>query len=207
MYFPFLDEAPEFPASVLDALREPLENGDITLHRARGAIRYPARFQLVLAANPCPCGRAVGKGTDCVCTPMQRRRYLSRLSGPILDRMDMRISVDAAEHAALAGAAGEESAVIARRVAQARDRQAQRFADDPWSVNAQIPGARLRRDLAPAAQDRRLLDRAVADGRLTLRGHDRVLRLAWTLCDLDGADRPTVDHIGLALTLRGGDVR
>lgn len=201
----FLDEAPEFPARVLEALREPLETGDITLHRARGVARYPARFQLVLAANPCPCGMAVGKGTDCTCTPLQRRRYLARLSGPVKDRIDMRIEVPAVDVHAVGGATGETSAAIAARVATARDRQQRRFAGRSWALNAQLPGPSLRGEFAPEAGDRRLLDRAVETGRLTLRGHDRVLRLAWTIADLDGHERPTAEHIGEALTLREGD--
>ena len=204
----FLDEAPEFPARVLEALREPLETGDITLHRARGVTRYPARFQLVLAANPCPCGRGWGKGEDCSCTPMARRRYLARLSGPILDRVDMRIAVGPVDlQREETGAAPESSAVIAERVRRARERQAGRFADRPWMLNSQIPGPLLRRELAPDRADRRLLERAVESGRLTLRGHDRVLRVAWTLADLEGRERPGSEQIGLALALRGGEVR
>ncbi|UYG15492.1 YifB family Mg chelatase-like AAA ATPase [Brachybacterium huguangmaarense] len=204
----FLDEAPEFPSRVLEALREPLESGDVTLHRARGVTRYPARFQLVLAANPCPCGRAWGRGEDCSCTPLARRRYLTRLSGPVLDRIDMRIGVGPVDVRREAAAqTPEASAAIARRVARARDRQAARFAHEPWSLNAQIPGPRLRRDLAPARGEQRLLDRAVETGRLTLRGHDRVLRVAWTLADLEGCERPGAEHIGHALALRGGEAR
>lgn len=204
----FLDEAPEFPARVLEALREPLETGDITLHRARGVTRYPARFQLVLAANPCPCGRAWGRGEDCTCTPLARRRYLTRLSGPVLDRVDMRIGVGPVDvrHES-AGPAAEPSATIAARVATARARQRERFEGTAWSLNAQIPGPLLRREYAPRAADRRLLDRAVETGRLTLRGHDRVLRVAWTLADLDAVSPPTVEHVGSALALRGGEVR
>lgn len=204
----FLDEAPEFSARVLEALREPLESGDITLHRARGVTRYPARFQLVLAANPCPCGNAWGTGADCSCTPLARRRYLTRLSGPVLDRIDMRVPVGPVDvHRDATGLPGESSASVATRVADARARQRSRFADAPWSLNSQIPGPSLRREYAPREADRRLLDRAVETGRLTLRGHDRVLRLAWTLADLDAADQPSAEHIGHALALRGGDGR
>ncbi|WP_422116956.1 YifB family Mg chelatase-like AAA ATPase [Brachybacterium sp. UNK5269] len=203
----FLDEAPEFPSRVLEALREPLETGDITLHRTRGVTRYPARFQLVLAANPCPCGRSWGKGEDCSCSPLQRRRYLARLSGPVLDRVDMRVTVGPVDiHRSSTGAA-ESSAAIAARVRAARERQRERFEGRTWSTNAHLPGPLLRRDFAPARSERRLLDHAVAQGRLTLRGHDRVLRLAWTLADLDAADRPAAEHIGLALTLREGEPR
>ncbi|PZP15276.1 MAG: Mg chelatase-like protein [Brachybacterium faecium] len=203
----FLDEAPEFSSRVLEALREPLETGDITLHRSRGVTRYPARFQLVLAANPCPCGKAWGKGTDCTCSPQQRRRYLTRLSGPVLDRVDMRLGVGPVDVNRVDADPAESSAQIAERVQAARDRQRERYADHSFSINAQLPGPLLRTRFAPTPQDRRLLDHALSQDRLTLRGHDRVLRLAWTLADLDGADRPTAEHIGTALTLREGDHR
>lgn len=203
----FLDEAPEFPARVLEALREPLETGDITLHRARGITRYPARFQLVLAANPCPCGQAFGRGDRCTCTPLQRRRYLARLSGPVMDRVDMRVVVGPVDLRRAGGESAETSAVIAERVRQARRRQAMRFAGRAWSTNAHVPGARLRDEFAPEPSQRRFLDQVVANGGLTLRGHDRVLRVAWTLADLDGSDRPTAEHIGEALQLRRGDHR
>ena len=201
----FLDEAPEFPARVLDALREPLESGDITLHRARGAARYPARFQLVLAANPCPCGKAFGKGEACTCSPLQRRRYRARISGPVQDRIDMRLTLGPVDIHRTGDVDAESSAAIAARVRAARQRQHERFAGRAWSLNAQLPGPLLRREFAPAPSQRSLLDHAVSQGRLTLRGHDRVLRLAWTLADLDGSDRPDAEHIGLALTLREGD--
>lgn len=203
----FLDEAPEFPSRVLEALREPLETGDITLHRTRGVTRYPARFQLVLAANPCPCGKAWGKGDACTCTPQQRRRYRARLSGPVLDRVDMRVEVGPVDLHSAGGMPGEPSDVIAQRVSAARERQRRRFEERAWSLNAQLPGPLLRTEFAPERAERRLLDHAVAQGRLTLRGHDRVLRLAWTLADLDAADRPAAEHIGHALTLREGDPR
>lgn len=203
----FLDEAPEFSSRVLEALREPLETGDITLHRARGVTRYPARFQLVLAANPCPCGMAYGKGDRCRCTPLQRRRYLARLSGPVLDRIDMRVEVRPVDVHRVDSEPGESSAVIAARVAAARERQLSRFEGRAWSTNAHLPGPLLRKEFSPAPSERRLLDHAVAQGRLTLRGHDRVLRLAWTLADLSGVQRPDAEHIGHALTLREGEPR
>lgn len=203
----FLDEAPEFPARVLEALREPLETGDITLHRSRGVTRYPARFQLVLAANPCPCGQAYGKGDRCTCTPLQRRRYLARLSGPVLDRVDMRVRVGAVDIHRGDESGAESTAAIAARVRRARESQRRRYEGRTWSTNAHLPGPLLRREFAPERSERRLLDHAVAQGRLTLRGHDRVLRLAWTLADLAGAERPAAEHIGQALTLREGEPR
>ena len=203
----FLDEAPEFSSRVLEALREPLETGDITLHRARGVTRYPARFQLVLAANPCPCGNSWGKGERCTCTALQRRRYLSRLSGPVMDRIDMRVDVGPVDLRRSGGEPSEPSASIAARVRRARERQRSRYAGRNWSTNAHLPGPLLRTEFAPAKADLALLDHSHGQGRLTLRGYDRVLRLAWTLADLDAADRPDAVHIGEALTLRLGDPR
>lgn len=203
----FLDEAPEFPSRVLEALREPLETGDITLHRSRGVTRYPARFQLILAANPCPCGKSWGRGDGCSCTALQRRRYASRLSGPVLDRVDMRVGVGPVDVHSVGAVPAESSVEIAARVSAARIRQRDRYAGRPWSTNAHLPGPLLRKEFSPEPSERRLLDHAVAQGRLTLRGHDRVLRLAWTLADLAGADRPDAEHIGHALTLREGEPR
>lgn len=195
----FLDEAPEFSTAVLQTLRQPLEHGELVLHRAQGAARYPARFQLVLAANPCPCGMAVGKGLDCTCRPEQRRRYLGKLSGPLLDRVDLQVELQPSR---ATDAPGEPTAVVAHRVAQARAAQAARFAGLPWRTCAQAPGAWLRERLGP---DRSLvaeLDRAVDRGTLSRRGADRVLRVAWTVADLAGRDAPGRGDVGRALALR-----
>ena len=195
----FLDEAPEFSASVLETLRQPLENGELVLHRAHGAARYPARFQLVLAANPCPCGRAVGKGLDCTCRSEQRRRYFGKLSGPLLDRVDLQVELEDARSAATEG---ESTAVVAARVAQARAAGAARLAGTPWRTNAEVPGPWLRERLGA---DRALvadLDRALDRGTLSLRGVDRVLRVAWTLADLAGRTAPRRSDVALALLLR-----
>jgi len=203
----FLDEAPEFSAAVLDALRQPLETGQITIHRARAVARFPARFQLVLAANPCPCGQAESLDGACTCTPMMRRRYLGRLSGPLLDRVDLRLTVRRVGAAQMtAGGEGAVTTAEARaRVAGARDRSRERWASDGWSLNSAVPGTVLRSPawrLAP--RDRAALDRALERGALTMRGYDRVLRIAWSIVDLDEADRPSADHIGRALYLRQG---
>jgi magnesium chelatase family protein len=204
----FMDEAPEFAPAVLDALREPLESGEITVARLAARVRFPARFQLVLAANPCPCGLAAtapGADTGCTCTPMARLRYLGRLSGPLLDRVDLRIEMLAATRADLRGTSGppESTAVVAQRVAAARDRMAARLAATPWRVNAEVPGHVLRRlwrlpwDVVGEAE--RLLDRGV----LTARGVDRVVRVAWTLADLAGRDVPDAGDVRVALDCRG----
>lgn len=196
-----LDEAPEFPSSVLQTLRQPLEHGEVVLHRARGAARYPARFQLVLAANPCPCGRAVGKGLACTCTSLDRRRYFGRISGPLLDRVDVQVEVPAVRRAELRGVA-EDTATVAARVAAARAAQAVRWAGTPWRVNAEVPGRVLRERLRPDRGMLRLVDEALDRGTLTLRGADRVLRIAWTLADLAGRAAPHAGDVGAAVALR-----
>jgi magnesium chelatase family protein len=199
----FLDEAPEFSASALDALRQPLEHGELVIHRALGAARFPARFQLVLAANPCPCGWATGTGEDCACTPLARRRYLRRLSGPLLDRVDIQVEVAQVSRAQMAADLRPEStATVAARVAAARVAQRERLTQLRCSVNGEISGPELRGALALAPAARRDLDRALDRGLLTVRGYDRVQRLAWTEADLDGCDTPTRDHVGRALLLR-----
>ncbi|GEL94360.1 YifB family Mg chelatase-like AAA ATPase [Cellulomonas composti] len=195
----FLDEAPEFSTAVLQTLRQPLEHGELVLHRANGTARYPARFQLVLAANPCPCGRAVGKGLDCSCRVEQRRRYFGKLSGPLLDRVDLQVELGPARADAVAG---ESSATVAARVRAARDAQAARLAGTPWRTNAEVPGGWLRERLGADRSLMSGLDRAVDRGTLSLRGVDRVLRVAWTLADLAGRDAPNPSDVGHALALR-----
>ena len=201
----FLDEAPEFRPMVLDALRQPMESGVVLLARASGAVRYPARFQLVLAANPCPCAAAFE--VDCCCAPTVRRRYLSRLSGPLLDRVDIRVDLPPLSPAALSQVESVEegSAVIAGRVAAARERAAARWAGSGWSVNAEVPGSVIRRRWRPRPREAAVLDRAVRAGRLTGRGYDRVLRLALTSADLAGRDEPSGLDLATALGLRLGE--
>ncbi|MDI2129263.1 YifB family Mg chelatase-like AAA ATPase [Yinghuangia seranimata] len=202
----FLDEAPEFSTRALDALRQPLEGGTVTVARSAGTLRFPARFLLVLAANPCPCGRFAGKGMDCTCSPVMRAKYLARLSGPLLDRIDVRVTVDPVSRAELLEPAGtgESTDVVAARVHEARARAHARYADTPWTMNAEVPGRELRTRwstdpdaLASAARD---LERGI----LTARGLDRVLRVAWTIADLRGHDRPALADVDAALEFRTG---
>ena len=199
----FLDEAPEFKSEVLQTLRQPLESGRVTIARARSSVTYPARFQLVLAANPCPCGFGFGNGLRCTCSPQRRRTYAARLSGPLLDRVDLQVHVPAVTTAALVGTLGESTAVVAARVALARATAAQRWRADGWQRNADVPGRTLRtgRWRLPGAVTADL-DRALDRGLLTLRGYDRTLRLAWTHADVAGHLQPTADDLGLALLLR-----
>jgi magnesium chelatase family protein len=200
----FLDEAPEFSPRVLEALRQPLEQGELHIQRAGGMARFPARFQLVLAANPCPCGMASGKGLDCTCSPMARRRYLARLSGPLLDRLDLQVQVAPMNKAGLLGQPGESSALVAARVAAARELAGLRLKGTPWRRNSQVPGKWFRERYATSPGVTRDLYRALDAGAISLRGADRVLRLTQTIADLAGRDYPTAGDAGLAMMLRMG---
>lgn len=199
----FLDEVTEFERRSLETLRQPLESGTLTLHRALGSASYPARFQLVMAANPCPCGRSSGKGLDCTCTATARRKYLGRLSGPLLDRVDLQIEVPAVSRAdLLAESAREGSADVRVRVAAARAAQAERFAARRWQTNAEVTPGWLRTICPLPRPVTAALDRQFDRGDLTMRGYDRVLRLAWTLADLGGRDRPGREDVEGAVLLR-----
>ncbi|WP_407360624.1 YifB family Mg chelatase-like AAA ATPase [Microbacterium sp. LBN7] len=203
----FLDEAAEFSRAALDALRQPLESGVIDVHRAGFTARFPAGFQLLLAMNPCPCGNYGVRGAECVCPPAGIRRYAMRLSGPLRDRVDIDLSVTrVAASRATAGGRSEVTTARAReRVETARARAADRWRSTPWRRNADVPGTWLRQGalrLPPAT--RAALDRALERGSLTLRGYDRVLRLAWTMADLADLESPGLDEIGRALHLKRG---
>ncbi|WP_454044243.1 YifB family Mg chelatase-like AAA ATPase [Cellulosimicrobium sp. Marseille-Q8652] len=199
----FLDEAPEFGARVLQTLRQPLEHGELVIHRAAGSARYPARFQLVLAANPCPCGRSVGRGLDCTCSAVAQRRYFGRLSGPLLDRVDVQVEVRPVTRVERASAvAPESSATVAARVLAAREAAARRLAGTGWRTNAEVPGTWLRDRLGPDPGLLRDVDTALDRGTLSLRGADRVLRLAWTVADLAGREAPSRADVGAGLALR-----
>jgi magnesium chelatase family protein len=202
----FLDEAPLFEARALDALRQPLESGQVVLHRSGGAVRYPARFQLVLASNPCPCGK---RASECQCPSLVKRRHAQRLSGPLMDRIDLKVTVEPVAHSDLLGSpdARETTETVAARVAAARTAAAHRWRDTPWRVNAAVPGAVLRGSrwlppravLAPA-------ERYLEQGSLSARGFDRVLRLSWTLADLAGRTTPIAQDVDEALFFRTGGV-
>ncbi|GAB3822592.1 YifB family Mg chelatase-like AAA ATPase [Tessaracoccus terricola] len=203
----FLDEAPEFGAKLLDSLRTPLEKGEVTIARANQQVRYPARFQLVLAANPCSCGNSGVVGRECTCLPMQVRRYQERLSGPILDRIDIRHQMLPLKRAFLGDTVEkpESSAAVLQRVLEARGRQAARLRDTPWSTNGEVPGSYLRKRL-PLPADLGPLERALARGTLSHRGLDKVLRLAWTVADLSGRDTLSPANLRVAMQMRQGAV-
>lgn len=205
----FLDEAPEFPSAVLDVLRQPLESGSISIHRANAVASFPARFQLVIAANPCPCGNHGVKDADCTCSPMARRRYLARISGPLLDRIDLQVDVPRVTAAALRVAQerpGLSSSDARARVVAARAAAGERLRGTPWRTNSEMPGPWLRGAgrLHPGGRATVALDRALERGGITMRGYDRVLKTSWTIADLEGAAVPTREHVGRALFLRKG---
>ena len=205
----FLDEAPEFPAAVLDVLRQPLESGTISIHRANAVASFPARFQLVIAANPCPCGGYGVEAAGCTCPPATRRRYLARISGPLLDRIDLQVWVPRITTAGLRmhrQSRGMSSAEARARVVAARGVAAERLRGTPWRTNAEMPGPWMRGAgrLHPGGRASAAADRALERGGITMRGYDRVLKTAWTIADLEGAAAPGAEHVGRALFLRKG---
>ncbi|MFI7605506.1 YifB family Mg chelatase-like AAA ATPase [Micromonospora sp. NPDC049366] len=204
----FLDEAPEFSKGALEALRQPLEHGRVQLARSRGGTEYPARTQLVLAANPCPCAKPAGDAY-CECSPLTRRRYLGRLSGPLLDRIDVQVTLQPVRAAELMSGdgGGESSAAVARRVGAARGAAAARWAVLGRRVNAEVPGPHLRRPpwRLPARDTAELRGR-LDSGSISARGFDRVIRMAWSIADLDGRDRPNREDVLEAIQLRTGDL-
>lgn len=202
----FLDEAPEFSLGVLEALRQPLENGEIMVSRAEATVAFPARFQLVLAANPCRCGYYGSRARDCTCTPDAVRRYWHRLSGPVRDRLDVQVKVEPPPIASFDSelAAAEPSKAVAERVLEARQRQRARLRDTPWRVNGEVPGPYIRRHLCPSADALKPLYEEVHRGLLTPRGADRALRVAWTIADLAGHRVPTRQDVSEALAHRMG---
>ena len=202
----FLDECAEIGATALEALRTPLEDGEIRLARRDGVARYPARFQLVLAANSCPCAPADPR--DCICAPSAKRRYLGKLSGPLLDRVDLRVQMHAVRAGAFAPEEGESSAEVRERVAAARTAAAQRWQPHGIRTNAEVSGALLRRKFRLDAKAMEPLHTALDRGQLSIRGVDRTLRVAWTLADLGGRSSPVRADVTVALSFRqAGSVR
>ncbi|MDX6331022.1 MAG: magnesium chelatase family protein [Streptomycetaceae bacterium] len=202
----FLDEAPEFSGRVLDALRQPLESGYVVIARSAGVMRLPAKFLLVLAANPCPCGRFAVLGTACDCPASMVRRYQARLSGPLLDRVDLRVQVEPVGRSDLIGhhRTGESTEKVAARVREARDRAAARYEGTGWRTNSDVPGHELRTRWPVTPDALRAAEGDMERGLLTARGLDRVLRVAWTLADLAGRDRPDTADMMRSLGLRTG---
>jgi magnesium chelatase family protein len=199
----FLDEAPEFRNGVLDALRQPLESGQISIRRVGGTATYPARFALLLAANPCPCAKPE---RSCTCTPERRRSYLARLSGPLLDRMDIQVQMQAITRADVMAeqGAGDATEVLRGKVEQARLAAAARLAGTPWRTNADVPPTVLAQRWPVARAALAEAGQAMDRGLLTARGFGRVQRLAWTMADLEGHAVPDKGDVGAALSLRLG---
>jgi magnesium chelatase family protein len=199
----FLDEAPEFQAGVLDALRQPLESGEVAIARSGGVARYPARFQLVMAANPCPCAAPAGEA-ECQCTSTARRRYIGRISGPLLDRMDLQVQLEPVAPGELLDDldTAEPSAAVATRVAAARELAADRLRGTGWRINADVPGPALRSGWRLPAAVTGAADVRLDRGELSARGYDRILRVAWSVSDLAGQTRPTATDVEEAVALR-----
>jgi magnesium chelatase family protein len=202
----FMDELPEFPQHVLESLRQPLEEGMVSIVRSAGVSDFPARFQLVAAANP--CRRGCASLDHCVCTPGERERYLGRISGPLLDRIDLQVELPAVGGAEFAAERpGEDSGIVRARVAQARQRQRERLPPGSARVNAELTPRQLRRLGAVAAEGHRLLTAAMTRLGLSARGHDRALKVARTIADLAGSPTVDAEHCAEALQYRGLDRR
>lgn len=199
----FLDEAPEFAQNVLESLRQPLESGEVSIRRSNGSAIFPAKFQLVLAANPCPCGFALGGSQKCSCSASARTRYQAKLSGPLLDRVDIRFVMAQSSKTATEPAASSRE--IRERVIAARKISANRLAKYGLSLNSQIPPKLLRTNFRLDNQVAQKLNFALQRGTISQRGFDRCLRLAWTIADLNNHEQPTKDDLDGALLLRGSD--
>ena len=203
----FLDEAPEFATPVLEAMRQPIESGSVQIHRSAGVARFPAKFQLVLAANPCPCGMLSVKSNRCVCSAQARNRYAAKLSGPLLDRIDLRLAVRPVSKVGLRlhEVSVQTSAQLRERVVEARSRSAQRFMGTGYILNSQVGSSYFRRDLKLVDGATRDIDEALRKRTLSMRGYDRCLRLALSCADLAGRDLPNREDVMKALYLRGSD--
>jgi magnesium chelatase family protein len=199
----FLDELPEFDRRTIDGLRQPIEEGVVRITRVGYTVRYPSRFALVAAMNPCRCGLHGVPGSDCRCTPPQVQAYQSRVSGPLLDRIDLRVDLERVRYDDLAGAErAEATAAVRSRVAAARAIQAARYLGPGARVNAEVPSRVLRLHCALPASARSLLRLVVERLGLTARGYDRVLRLARTIADLDAQEQVSEAAVAEALQYR-----
>ncbi len=196
----FLDECAEIGVSVMEALRTPLEDGEIRLARRDGVARYPARFQLVLAANPCPCAPADPR--DCICPGQVKRRYLGKLSGPLLDRVDLVVEMHSERAGTFAQQEGESTATVCARVATAREAAAERWRPHGIRTNAEVSGSLLRKEFRLPPTVMKPLNDALDRKQISMRGADRSLRVAWTLSDLAGRTSPVLEDVTTALSFR-----
>ena len=200
----FIDEAPECGSGILDALRQPMEAGYVTISRANNNAKFPAKFILVLAANPCPCGKFSGRGRGCQCSSLQVRRYLGKLSGPLLDRVDIRIKVEAPSRVDLSGGFGESSRSIRERVIAAREIASSRFAEYGFQTNSQIPPNLLRGKFRATRDAMTLLNDLLDRDFISARSFHRLLRVAWSIADLSKVEIPGRLEVERAITLRSG---
>ena len=201
----FLDELPEFPRNVLEVMRQPLEDHSVTIARASMSLSFPARFMLAAAMNPCPCGYFNDKSRQCLCTPPMIQRYVAKISGPLMDRIDIPVEVPAVQYKELrGGAAAEGSAQIRARVMAARERQRLRFKAHKEKIyaNAQMNTRQIRAFCELGQDAERLLERAMQQQGLTARAHDRILKVARTIADLEGAESLSVAHLAEAIQYR-----
>jgi magnesium chelatase family protein len=204
----FLDELPEFRRDGLEGLRQPMEEGFVTVARTRARLRFPARFSLVAAMNPCPCGHLGDPRHECRCTTLGIERYRARISGPLLDRIDLHVEVPAVGLAELRSAPGEPSAAVAARVAAARERQVERLGPSAAApVNAALGPEEVGRHATPDAAGRRLLDAAFERLGLSARAIHRILKVARTIADLAGSAEVRAPHVAEAIQYRSLDRR
>ena len=202
----FLDELPEFKRNVLEVLRQPLETGTVTVSRAAGSFTFPARFMLCAALNPCPCGRGEVE-LGCKCTAEEKRRYLKKLSGPLLDRIDLRVAVrQLSQDELLKAPGGESSAVIRARVVAARERQTKRYEQFGIYTNSQLEGALLQKFCQPSSSGETLLREAVSRLKLSPRAYTRLMKTARTIADLANCEKITDDHLLEAISYREQEI-
>jgi magnesium chelatase family protein len=199
----FLDELPEFPRNVLEVLRQPLEDRRVTIARAQLTLTFPASLVLIAAMNPCPCGFSGDFRKECYCTPPQIQRYMSKISGPLMDRIDIQVDVPAVPYKELANTRGAESSeTIRTRVIGARTVQLRRFLDDHIYTNAQMGPRQIRKYCALTPDCEKIMENAVTKLGFSARGYDRILKVARTVADLEGAETLDPKHLSEAVQYR-----